>query len=86
MIRSKKLQETISSIHKSQDCREAELLTQHFCASFRSKHGYTKNTCLSCSKSCKTVKREGEKLAFKKSQSPCRFKVQVAELGGWVEG
>jgi hypothetical protein len=43
---------------------------------------HAKNTCLSSGRHCETVKREGENLAFKKSQSPCRFKVHVVELEG----
>lgn len=77
IIRSKKLPETISLIDKSQDSREAKLLTQHFCKSSRSKCGAHKKQLFVLWQSNKTVKREGEKLAFKKPQSPCRFKVHT---------
>ena len=87
IICSKKLPETISLIDKSQDSREAKLLTQHFCKSSRSKCGAHKKYLFVLWQSNKTVKREREKLAFKKKKkkktppSPCRFKVHTYGFG-----
>lgn len=85
IIRSKKLPETISLIDKSQDSREAKLLTQHFCKSSRSKCGAHKKYLFVLWQSNKAVKREREKLAFKK-KSPSRHVVSkyiLMGLGCW---
>lgn len=84
IIRSKKLPETISLIDKSQDSREAKLLTQHFCKSSRSKCGAHKKYLFVLWQSNKTVKREREKLAFKKT--PVAMSLQSTYLWVWGAG
>lgn len=81
IIRSKKLPETISSIDKSQDSREAQLLTQHFCKSSRSKRGvHTKNTCLSSGKA--TRRSRGRQKSWL-SKNPSRHVGSKYMLLGW---
>ena len=84
IIRSKKLPETISLIDKSQDSREAKLLTQHFCKSSRSKCGAHKKYLFVLWQSNKTVKREREKFAFKKT--PVAMPLQSTYLWVWGAG